>query len=43
MTRDEIIEKARELCKENNTECALFISGYVRGYEDALKDFENKK
>ena len=39
-SREEITKQARELCDRLDTECALFISGYVRGYEDCQKEYE---
>ena len=35
----EILEKAKELCNREDAECALFISGFIAGYKECLKDY----
>ena len=39
-SKEEIYEMAKELCQRNDTECAIFVNGYVRGYEDCQKEYE---
>ena len=41
-SKEEIVKQARELCKREDAECAVFISGYVRGYEDCQKEYEKE-
>lgn len=40
--KKEIAKKAKELCNRDDAECAVFISGYVRGYQDCQKEMEEK-
>ena len=42
-SKEEILKRAKELCQENNTECAIFISGFLRGYEECLEDLKEEK
>ena len=42
-TKNEVLKKARELCSENSSECAVFVSGFIRGYEECLEDAEKEK
>ena len=42
-TKEEIAKQAKEICKREDTECAIFVSGYIRGFEDCLKELENKQ
>ena len=42
-TKKEIVKEAEELCNREDAECALFISGYVAGYEACQKEYEEEK
>lgn len=35
---EKIIEKARELCSREDAECAIFISGFLAGYKECLRE-----
>lgn len=37
----EILEMAKKLCNREDAECAIFISGFVSGYKECLKEVEN--
>ena len=37
-SREEILKMAQEICPRNDTECAVFISGFMRGWEECLKE-----
>ena len=37
-SKEEIMKHAREICQRDDTECAIFISGFVRGWEECLKE-----
>lgn len=32
-SKEEIIKIAKEMCPRNDSECAVFISGFVKGWE----------
>lgn len=38
MTREEILEKAKESCPYENSECAIYKGGFLSGYLKCLKD-----
>lgn len=38
MTRDEILEMAKENCQNENEECAIYKNGFLNGYLKCLKD-----
>ena len=38
-SREEITKMARELCDRQDTECAIFINGFVAGYREAEKHY----
>ena len=40
-SKKEIEKQAREVCPRKDTECAVFVSGYVLGYRAAEKEYEN--
>ena len=42
-TKEEILKQAKELCNRKDAECALFISGYVAGYEACQDEQEAEK
>lgn len=42
-TREEILKQAKELCNREDAECALFISGYIAGYEACQKENKEEK
>lgn len=35
---EKIIEKAREMCSREDAECVIFISGFLAGYKECLKE-----
>lgn len=37
-SKEEILKMAQELCPRTDTECAIFISGFMRGWEECLKE-----
>lgn len=37
-SKEEILKIAKELCPRENAECAVFISGFIRGWEECLKE-----
>ena len=37
-SREEVQKIAQELCPRNDSECAIFIGGFVKGWEECLKD-----
>lgn len=37
-SREEVQKIAQELCQRADTECAVFISGFMRGWEECLKE-----
>jgi len=41
-TREEILKQAKELCNRDDAECALFISGFVAGYEACQNENEKE-
>ena len=38
-SREEIVQKAREFCPQETSECAVFINGFVKGWEECLKKY----
>lgn len=36
--KEEILKIAEELCPRNDLGCAIFISGFMRGWEECLKE-----
>ena len=36
--KEEILKRAKELCSRKDSECAIFISGFMRGWEECLKE-----
>ena len=40
-SREEIQKIAQELCPRTDAECAVFISGFVRGWEECQKEMSN--
>lgn len=36
--KEEIIKIAKEMCSRNDSECAVFISGFVKGWEECEKE-----
>lgn len=36
-SKEEIIKIAKEMCPRNDSECAVFISGFVKGWEECEK------
>lgn len=36
--RKEIVKIAKEKCHYDNTECAIFVDAFVKGYEHGYKD-----
>lgn len=42
-SREEIQKMAQELCPRSDAECAIFISGYIKGYEDAQNELEDEQ
>lgn len=39
-SREEIIKIAKEMCPRNDSECAVFISGFIKGWEECEKELE---
>ena len=39
-SKKEITNIAKELCPLDNSECAIFISGFLHGWEECLKELE---
>lgn len=37
-SKEEIIKIAKEICSRNDSECAVFISGFVKGWEECEKE-----
>ena len=37
-SREEVQKIAQELCPRTDSECAIFISGFVRGWEECLNE-----
>lgn len=37
-SREEVQKIAQELCPRTDSECAVFINGFVRGWEECLKE-----
>ena len=37
-SKEEIQKLAKDLCPRNDAECAIFISGFVRRWEECLKE-----
>ena len=42
-SEEEILKQAKELCNRDDAECAIFVSGYLRGYKDCQKENEEEK
>lgn len=42
-SKEEITEMAKTLCPHDDTECAIFISGFIAGFRAAEKEFENEQ
>lgn len=37
-SKEEILKIAQGFCSRNDTECAVFMSGFLRGWEECLKE-----
>ena len=37
MQDEDIVKIAKEFCPQKSSECAIFISGFVKGWEECLK------
>lgn len=37
-SKEEIRKMAQELCPRTDAECAIFINGFIRGWEECLKE-----
>lgn len=42
-SKEEILKMAKELCNREDAECAIFISGFIKGYEVCQKENEEEK
>ena len=37
-SKEEVLKIAKEMCPRNDTECAVFISGFMKGWEMCEKE-----
>lgn len=37
-SKEEIIKIAKEMCPRNDSECAVFISGFIKGWKECEKE-----
>jgi hypothetical protein len=37
-SKEEILKTAQELCPRADAECAIFINGFIKGWEECLKE-----
>lgn len=38
-SNEEIVKQAKELCPRTDSECAIFLSGFIAGFRAAEKEY----
>ena len=37
-SKEEILKIAKEMCPRNDSECAVFVTGFLKGWEECEKE-----
>ena len=41
LSKEDIMKIAKEFCPQKTSECAIFVNGFVKGWEECLKYVNN--